>query len=82
MPDNDKKRRRWKFTDESKRDAAAWVLDTDRSIAQVARELDVHESSLGRWAAGPLGRRVAQQRADRDPVTIQRHSRVQPSPSG
>jgi transposase-like protein len=57
VPDNDRKRTRRRFTDEFKRDAAALVLDTDRSIAQVARELDVYESSLGRW--------VAQERADR-----------------
>jgi transposase len=48
---------RRKFTDELNRDAAALVVDTDRSIAQVAREQDVYESSLGRW--------VAQERADR-----------------
>jgi len=58
VPDNnDKKRTRRRFTDEFKRDAAALVLDTDRSIAEVARELDVYESSLGRW--------VAQERANR-----------------
>ena len=53
----DKKRNRRKFTDEFKRDAAALVIDTGRPIAQVAREIGVYESSLGRW--------VAQQRADR-----------------
>ena len=59
MPDNNdkKKRDRRKFTAEFKRDAAALVLDTGRPIAQVARELGVYESSLGRW--------VAQERADR-----------------
>ncbi len=56
MPD-EKKRRRRKFTDEFKRDAAALVVDTGRPVAQVARELDIYESSLGRW--------VAQVRADR-----------------
>ena len=53
----ERKRSRRKFTDEFKRDAAALVLDTGRPIAQVARELGVYESSLGRW--------VAQLRADR-----------------
>lgn len=72
MPDNnDKKRTRRKFTDEFKRDAAALVLDTGRSIAQVARELDVYESSLGRW--------VAQERADRgetDELTSDERARL------
>lgn len=53
----DRKRSRRKFTDEFKRDAAALVVDTGRPIAQVARELGVYESSLGRW--------VAQLRTDR-----------------
>ena len=53
----EKKRSRRKFSDEFKRDAAALVIDTGRPVAQVARELGVYESSLGRW--------VAQERADR-----------------
>jgi transposase len=58
VPDNDnRKRTRRKFTDEFKRDAAALVLDTDRSIVHVARELAVYESSLGRWAAQERTRR-------------------------
>ena len=72
MPDNNhKKRSRRRFTDEFKRDAAALVLDTGRSIAQVARELDVYESSLGRW--------VAQERADRgetDDLTSSERARL------
>ncbi len=56
MAQENKKSRR-KFTDEFKRDAAALVIDTGRPIAQVARELGVYESSLGRW--------VAQLRVDR-----------------
>jgi transposase len=74
VPDNNsgkKKRTRRKFTDEFKRDAAALVLDTGRPIAQVARELDVYESSLGRW--------VAQERADRgetDDLTSSERARL------
>jgi transposase len=48
-----------------------WVLDTGRPIAQVARELGVYESSLGRW--------VAQQRADRgetDDLTSDERARL------
>jgi transposase-like protein len=53
----DKKRNRRRFTDEFKRDAAALVIDTGRPIAQVARELGVYESSLGRWVAQEHDRR-------------------------
>jgi len=67
----DKKRNRRRFTDEFKRDAAALVIDTGRPIAQVARELGVYESSLGRW--------VAQLRADRgetDALTTDERARL------
>jgi transposase-like protein len=71
VPVNDKKRRRRRFTDEFKRDAAALVIDTGRPVARVARELDVYESSLGRW--------VAQARADRgetDDLTTDERARL------
>lgn len=67
----EKKRSRRRFTEEFKRDAAALVVDTGRPIAQVARELDVYESSLGRW--------VAQLRADRgetDALTTDERARL------
>ncbi len=70
MPE-DKKRSRRRFTEEFKRDAAALVIDTGRAIAQVARELDIYESSLGRW--------VAQARADRgetDALTTDERARL------
>lgn len=40
---------RRKFTDEFKADAVQLVVAGDRPIAQVARELEVNESSLGYW---------------------------------
>jgi len=67
----EKKRSRRKFSEEFKRDAAALVVDTGRPVAQVARELDVYESSLGRW--------VAQLRADRgetDALTTDERARM------
>jgi transposase-like protein len=67
----EKKRSRRKFSEEFKRDAAALVVDTGRPVAQVARELDVYESSLGRW--------VAQLRADRgetDALTTDERARL------
>lgn len=40
---------RRKFTAEFKADAVQLVIQTDRPIAQIARELEVNESSLGYW---------------------------------
>lgn len=54
---NEKKRTRRKFSDEFKRNAVELVRTTGKPIAQVARELGVTETSLGRW--------VAQDRIDR-----------------
>ena len=52
--------RQWKrrqFTDEFKAGAVRLVLDEGRTVAQVARELDLTPSALGGW--------VKQARADR-----------------
>ena len=43
------KKKRRSFSEEFKREAARLVREGKRSIASVARELDVYESSLGRW---------------------------------
>jgi transposase len=43
------RRRRRKFSDEFKRDAVEIVRSSDRSIAEVARELGIYDSSLGSW---------------------------------
>ncbi len=40
---------RRRFSDEFKRDAVEIVRSSDRSIAEVARELGVYDSSLGNW---------------------------------
>ncbi len=50
-------RRRGKYPKEFRRDAAALVIDQHRTIADVARELDVVEQTLGNW--------VRQERIDR-----------------
>jgi transposase-like protein len=50
-------RRRRSFSPEFKRDAVAMVLDEGRTIASVARALNVGETSLGKW--------VGQARVDR-----------------
>ncbi len=43
------KRPRRKFSDEFKRDAVEIVNSSDKSIAQVARELGIYDSTLGSW---------------------------------
>jgi transposase len=50
-------RRRGRYPKEFRRDAAALVIDQHRTIADVARELDVVEQTLGNW--------VRQERIDR-----------------
>jgi len=42
-------RPRRKFSDEFKRDAVEIVNTSDKSIAQVARELGIYDSTLGSW---------------------------------
>jgi len=37
------------FTQEYKDQAVSLVLDSGRSIAEVARSIDVHELTLGKW---------------------------------
>ena len=51
------KRPRRSFTDEFKAGAVRLVLDEGKTVAQVARDLDLTQSSLGGW--------VKQARADR-----------------
>src|SRR5215472_6417382 len=43
------KRTRRKFTDEFKAGAVRLVLDEGKTVAQVARDLDLTESALGKW---------------------------------
>ncbi|WP_416211445.1 transposase [Frankia sp. Cas3] len=39
-----------KYTQEYKDEAVRLVLDSDRSLAEVARSLGINESTLGNWA--------------------------------
>ncbi len=50
-------RRRGRYPKEFRRDAASLVIDQHRTIADVAKELDVVEQTLGNW--------VRQERIDR-----------------
>ncbi len=49
MEEQKAQRPRRKFSDEFKRDAVEIVRSSDRSIAEVARELGIYDSSLGSW---------------------------------
>ena len=50
MGDEQQARRgRRRFSDEFKRDAVEIVRTSGRSIAEVARELGIYDSSLGNW---------------------------------
>jgi transposase len=57
MTNGKRRRPRRQFTDEFRAGAVRLVLDEGKTIAQVARDLDVVASCLARW--------VAQARADR-----------------
>ena len=59
---------RRKFTDEFKADAVAMVEASGGKIAQVARELNIYDSSLGNWVRQvreeAAGAPTAQERAE------------------
>ena len=40
---------RRRFTEEYKEQAVAFVIDGGRSVADVARNIGVHEMTLGKW---------------------------------
>ena len=49
MEEHQTRRPRRKFSDEFKRDAVEIVRTSDKSIAEVASELGIYDSSLGSW---------------------------------
>ena len=48
-------RPRREFSDEFKADAVRMVTELGKSRAQVAKELELNESTLGRWVARAIG---------------------------
>ncbi len=77
MSDQDQPTRgtRRSFTAEFKRDAVALVLDEKRTIADVARSLDVGESNLGNWvrqAQTDAGERPGLRTDEREELTVLR----------
>lgn len=55
---------RRRFTDEYKANAVAFVLDEGRAIAEVARNIDVHEMTFGKWVKKERDAREAAQPED------------------
>lgn len=62
-------RKRRSFTTEYKVDAAHRVIDSGRSIAEVARDLGLNEALLGRWVADERRRLDAAKRDGDEPLT-------------
>jgi transposase len=60
---------RRKFTAEFKVQAAHRVIDSDRSIAAVARELNLGEQSLGGWVRDERRRLAALEGTESEPMT-------------
>jgi transposase-like protein len=56
-------RNRRKFSPEFKEEAAKMVVQTSRPIAHVARELDVHETTLSNWVREYRERHVEEEPA-------------------
>lgn len=52
------------FTDEYKQEAVKFVLEGHRSIAEVARNIGVHEMTLGKWVKKERETRQAATPAD------------------
>ena len=52
------------FTDEYKASAVAFVIDEGRPVAEVARNIDVHEMTLGKWVKKEREARAAAQPPD------------------
>ena len=55
---------RRRFTEEFKAEAVAFVIEGNRSIAEVARNIGVHEMTLGKWVKKAKDTRAEQTPAD------------------
>ena len=52
------------FTDEYKAEAVAFVIDGGRPVVEVARNIGVHEMTLGKWVKNERAKRAAEVPAD------------------
>jgi len=64
--------RRRKFTPEFKDEAVKMVIETSRSIAEVAREIHVNEGTLGNW----VNKYRAEHVDDEPPLSISERARL------
>jgi transposase len=60
------------FTEEYKEQAVAFVLDGNRSVADVARNIGVHEMTLGKWVKKVKDSRQAQVPPDAELTSSER----------
>jgi transposase len=60
------------FTSEFKDEAVRMVIETSRPVAEVAREIQVNEGTLGNW----VNRYRAEHAADEPPLTISERARL------
>jgi transposase len=60
------------FTEEYKEQAVAFVLDGNRSVADVARNIGVHEMTLGKWVKKVKESRLAQVPPDAELTSSER----------
>lgn len=66
---------RRKFTPEYRSEAARLVIDSDRPIAHVARELGLGEQLLGRWVHAERARpQVDQEPEDEGPLGVNKRA--------
>jgi transposase-like protein len=64
------KRRR--YSPEFKAEAARLVIDTSRPIAEVAREIGVHEGTLGNW----VNKHRTEHAGDEPPLSLSERARL------
>jgi transposase len=65
---------RRRFTEEYKAQAVAFVIDDHRPIAEVARNIGVHEMTLGKWVkkAKESGNAASSQLSDSERAELER----------
>jgi transposase len=64
--------KRRKFSPEFKLEAVRLVIDASRPVAEVAREIGVHEGTLGNW----VNKYRMEHAGDEPPLTISERSRL------
>jgi transposase len=64
--------RRRKFSPEFKEEAVRAVIETSRPIAQVAKELGIHEGTLGNWVNAYRHEHAG----DEPPLTVSERARL------